>query len=131
MVSSMRTCHCHSSGDGSPKCESRGGRRKEGRKEGSIPACHCSAAAAAALKPPFHPPSGRYSSNDPARTTAVVKVNGCLGLSSSALLMGRVCAAAGAERMRVPLRMDASDNGASRGNLATSVMLANRVHGQC
>lgn len=48
MVSSMRTCHCHSSGDGSPKCESRGGRRKEGRLHPCLPlqcgGCCCSEA---------------------------------------------------------------------------------------
>lgn len=114
-----------------PKCESRGG----GRRKASSTACHCSAAAAAALEPHREDLSIRflwYFYKHAGRTVAFAKVNGSLGVSVSTLFAGVYFAvAAGADWMRVPLRIQASDNGTSRGNFATLLPLANCIYGLC
>lgn len=108
---------------------------QRGEKEGSIPACHCSAAAAAALKPLREDLYSHRLQDFPRRTREDHR--GCEGewlswfIREYAINGTYFGVAAGAERMRVPLRIEASDNGTSRGNLATSVVLANRIYGQC
>lgn len=118
MVSSRRTCHCHRGGDGSRSVRAEGGRRKA-----SSTACHCSAAAAA-LEPHQEDLSILYLCNFTSTPWGPLRLWRWTGFLNYQCCLWECCfaPAAGAEWMCVPLRIQASDNGTSRGNLATSLL---------
>lgn len=137
MVSSRRTCHCHRGGEGSRSVRAEEGWGEVGETEGFIHClplqcggCCCSGATPGR---PFHSFSVRFSTSTPRGPLLLRRWMGFL-IYPWVRYLG-VCffaAAAGADWMCVCVsqRVRASDNGASRGNLATS-LLANCIYALC
>lgn len=144
MVSSRRTCHCHRGGGGSRSVRAEGGVVVvEGGGHGTLHPLPAIAVRRLLLwshtRKTFPFPLSKICTSEPWRSiVALAKVNGFLHLSVSNVTSFRRsaprCTAAAAEWMCVSRRVQASDNGASRGNVNVNVaasLLTNWIYALC